>query len=51
MIKDLEAPIVYSRAKQSYYYTKEWELYVGDITRIKSELTKGVLEAIDKTVR
>lgn len=51
MIKDLEAPIVYSRAKQSYYYAEEWEFYVGNITKIKAELIKGVLETINKTIR
>lgn len=48
---EFNAPIAYSRLKETYYYTEEWELYIGDLKRIKSELIKGVLETIHKTVK
>lgn len=51
MVKELSAPIAYSRAKQSYYYSEDWEFYIGDISRIKSELIKGMLEMINKTMK
>lgn len=48
---EFDAPIAYSRLKETYYYTEEWEFYIGDLKRIKSELIKGVLETIHKTVK
>jgi hypothetical protein len=48
---EFDAPIAYSRLKQTYYYTEEWEFYIGDLKRIKSDLIKGVLDTIDKTIK
>ncbi|TKC60295.1 hypothetical protein FBD94_15430 [Pedobacter hiemivivus] len=48
---EFDAPIAYSRLRETYYYTEEWEFYIGDLKRIKSELIKGVLETIHNTVR
>lgn len=48
---EFDAPIAYSRLNETYYYTEEWEFYIGDLKRIKSELIKGVLETIHNTVR
>lgn len=49
--KEFDAPIAYSRVNETYYYTEEWEFYIGDLKRIKSELIKGVLETIHNTVK
>lgn len=49
--KEFDAPISYSRTKETYYYTKEWDFYIGDLKRIKSDLIKEVLEAIHNTVK
>lgn len=51
MKREFDAPIAYSRLKRSYYYTYEWEFYVGDLNRIKSQLVKNILEAINGTVK
>lgn len=48
---EFDAPIAYSRLKETYYYTEEWEFYIGDLKRIKSDLIKGVLDTIHKTVK
>lgn len=48
---EFDAPIAYSRTKGTYYYTQEWEFYIGDLRRIKAELIKGVLETINNTVK
>lgn len=45
------APIAYSRVKETYYYKEEWEFYIGDLKRIRSELIKGVLDTIHNTVK
>jgi len=47
--EELHAPIEYSIARQTYYYTEEFELYIGDLNRIKKELVHKLLETIDKT--
>lgn len=51
MINKLSAPIAYSRYRQTYFYKYDWEFYIGDLHRIKSELIKEVLSAINQTVR
>lgn len=51
MRNELSAPIVYCRSRQTYYYAHEWELYIGDLHRIKAELIKGVMQAINHTVK
>jgi hypothetical protein len=48
---ELNAPIEYSRSRMTYYYSEDWELYVGNLFHIKSELIKGVLETINRTVK
>ena len=49
--KEFDAPIAYSRLRETYYYTEEWEFYIGDLKRIKSDLIKGVLDTIHNTVK
>lgn len=49
--KEFDAPIAYSRLRETYYYTEEWEFYIGDLKRIRAELIKGVMEAINNTVK
>lgn len=49
--KDFDAPIAYSRLRETYYYTEEWEFYIGDLKRIRAELIKEVMVAIHNTVR
>lgn len=51
MKKDFDAPIAYSRVRETYYYTEEWEFYIGDLKRIRAELIKEVMEAIHNTVK
>lgn len=48
---EFDAPIAYSRLRETYYYKKEWEFYIGDLRRIRSELIKGVLDTIHNTVK
>ncbi len=40
---EFDAPIAYSRSRETFYYTKEWEFYIGDLTRLRKEFIKGVL--------
>lgn len=51
MKKDFDAPIAYSRLRETYYYTEEWEFYIGDLRRIRADLIKGIIETIHNTVR
>ena len=51
MMSELSAPIVYSRINKTYYYSEDWELYIGDLYRIKAELIKGVLQTINSTIK
>ena len=46
-----DSPIAYSRPRETFYYTGDWEFYVGNLTRIKSELIKGVLDSISKNIK
>lgn len=43
-----DAPIAYSRSRKTFYYKVVWEFYVGNITPLKAELLKEILEAIEK---
>ncbi|SES20245.1 hypothetical protein SAMN04488023_14218 [Pedobacter rhizosphaerae] len=47
---EFDAPIVYSRARETFYFTEEWEFYVGDLSRIKIRLSKVILESINKNL-
>jgi len=51
MVNELAAPIMYSRAHKTYYYTDDWELYIGDLYHIKAKLIKGVMETINNTIK
>jgi len=48
---EFDAPIIYSRTGQTYYYSEEWEFYIGDLTQIKSQLVKAILETLKNTVK
>lgn len=48
---EFDAPIAYSKSRKTYYYKEEWDFYIGDLKRIRSELIKGILETIRTTVR
>src|SRR5690606_4051795 len=46
--QELGAPIAYSRMRETYYYTEEWDFFIGNLSRIKADLIKAFLEAINK---
>lgn len=43
---ELEAPIIYSRPRETFYYKEEWELYIGSLTKVKVELLKELMDTI-----
>lgn len=49
MKSEFEAPILYSRIGETYYYSEEWELYIGDLNRVKSKLLKAVVDTLGYT--
>jgi len=51
MKSELHAPIEYSRTKRTYYYNDEWDFYIGDLSRIKSDLIREFLRTVDKVVK
>ena len=42
MKTEFDAPIAYSRTRETFYYTEEWEFYVGDLIPIRKEFIKDV---------
>ena len=46
-----DAPIAYSRSRETFYFTKEWKFYVGCLTHVRAALIKDVLETIGKNIK
>nr|WP_121271544.1 hypothetical protein [Pedobacter schmidteae] len=45
---EFAAPIAYSRIRETFFYTDEYEFYVGDLISIKIDLMKVVLASIGR---
>ncbi|MCD0487362.1 hypothetical protein LPB86_03920 [Pedobacter sp. MC2016-14] len=49
MKKRWDAPIDYCHRRKTYYYTREFELYIGNIQDYKARLVKEILATIHNT--
>ena len=45
------APISYCHTRKTYYYTRKFELYFGDLSPVKAKLEKEIVELIAKTLK
>lgn len=45
------APIDYCHTRKTYYYTRDFDLYFGDLSNVKAKLVKEILATINSTLK
>ena len=45
---EFNAPIAYSRSRETFFLTEKWDFYVGDLNVVKAKIIKEVLVMMNK---
>lgn len=48
---NFNAPIAYSRSRETFYLTEDWELYVGNLNQIRTEVIKDIFEKLSERIK